>query len=218
MTTRVETWQGHNIRFVLKNDEWWAILSDVCKALGIDPMAAFMKLDETTIDQVENLIPSVDKYLDIVNEVGIYELMFLSNLSDANRMRFWTGTVLKRLRNRIGLSEYEVMRMMDGDIQEEIDNLLDDIFYDEETGKTMISVTVAGGDVEQVPIEDILKRRNRAKFERTISTENRNKFFISVSVGCSQSIKKWLHTMWSGRIWKISNRSFLVFQRERRLD
>lgn len=40
MTTRVETWQGHNIRFVLKNDEWWAILSDVCKALGIDPMAA----------------------------------------------------------------------------------------------------------------------------------------------------------------------------------
>nr|DAO11749.1 MAG TPA: antirepressor [Caudoviricetes sp.] len=156
MTTRVETWQGHNIRFVLKNDEWWAILSDVCKALGIDPMAAFMKLDETTIDQVENLIPSVDKYLDIVNEVGIYELMFLSNLSDANRMRFWTGTVLKRLRNRIGLSEYEVMRMMDGDIQEEIDNLLDDIFYDEETGKTMISVTVAGGDVEQVPIEDIL--------------------------------------------------------------
>lgn len=32
MTTRVETWQGHNIRFVLKNDEWWAILSDVCKA------------------------------------------------------------------------------------------------------------------------------------------------------------------------------------------
>lgn len=48
------------------------------------------------------------------------------------------------------------MRMMDGDIQEEIDNLLDDIFYDEETGKTMISVTVAGGDVEQVPIEDIL--------------------------------------------------------------
>ena len=141
MTTRVETWQGHNIRFVLKNDEWWAILSDVCKALGIDPMAAFMKLDEATIDQAENLIPSVDEYLDIVNEVGIYELMFLSNLSDANRMRFWTGTVLKRLRNRIGLSEYEVMRMMDDDIQEEIDNLLDDIFYDEETGKTMISVT-----------------------------------------------------------------------------
>lgn len=156
MTTRVETWQGHNIRFVLKNDEWWAVLDDICKALSIDPMLAFMKLDETTLDQVETQIPNMDKNFGIVNEVGIYELMFLSNLSDANRMRFWTGTVLKRLRNRIGLSEYEVMRMMDGDVQEEIDQLLDDIFYDEETGKVMVSVTVAGGDVEQVPIEEAM--------------------------------------------------------------
>lgn len=156
MTTRVETWQGHNIRFVLKNDEWWAVLDDICKALSIDSMLAFMKLDETTLDQVETQIPNMDKNFDIVNEVGIYELMFLSNLSDANRIRFWTGTVLKRLRNRIGLSEYEVMRMMDGDVQEEIDQLLDDIFYDEETGKVMMSVTVAGGDVEQVPIEEAM--------------------------------------------------------------
>ena len=36
------------------------------------------------------------------------------------------------------------------DIQEDIDHILDTLFYNEETGKLMQSVTVAGGDVEQV--------------------------------------------------------------------
>ena len=45
------------------------------------------------------------------------------------------------------------MRMTDEDVQEEIDHFLDDLFYDEETGMLMQSVTVAGGDVDQVPFE-----------------------------------------------------------------
>ena len=43
--------------------------------------------------------------------------------------------------------------MTDDDIQEDIDHILDTLFYDEETGKLMQSVTVAGGDVEQVVFE-----------------------------------------------------------------
>ena len=40
--------------------------------------------------------------------------------------------------------------MTDKDIQDEIDYIIDSIYYDEETGKLMQSVTVAGGDVEQI--------------------------------------------------------------------
>ena len=37
---------------------------------------------------------------------------------------------------------------------EEWDELLDTIYIDQETGILMQSVTVAGGDVEQVPYEE----------------------------------------------------------------
>lgn len=43
------------------------------------------------------------------------------------------------------------MKMTDPQVQKKIDCLLDDIFYDESTGKVMRSVTVPGGDAEQVP-------------------------------------------------------------------
>ena len=36
---------------------------------------------------------------------------------------------------------------------EEWDHALDNIYFDEETGKLMQSVTVQGGDVEQIPYE-----------------------------------------------------------------
>ena len=42
------------------------------------------------------------------------------------------------------------MRMTEPDIQQYIDNLLDTLYWDENTGKLMQSVTVQGGDVEQV--------------------------------------------------------------------
>ena len=60
---------------------------------------------------------------------------------------------MQKLRNRVGLEQYEVMRMTNPDIQEDIDHILDTLFYDPETGKLMQSVTVAGGDVEQVVFE-----------------------------------------------------------------
>ena len=45
------------------------------------------------------------------------------------------------------------MKMTDPEIQEDIDHILDNLFYDEETGMLMESVTVQGGDVEQIPFE-----------------------------------------------------------------
>ena len=88
-----------------------------------------------------------------VNEIGIYEALFASRRLEARKFRRWSATVLQKLRNQVGLEQYEVMRMTEPDIQEDIDHILDTLFYDEETGKLMQSVTVAGGDVEQVVFE-----------------------------------------------------------------
>ena len=88
-----------------------------------------------------------------VNEIGIYEALFSSKKLEARKLRRWTATVLKKLRAHIGLEGYEVMRMTEKAVQDDIDHFLDTIFYDEETDQLMKSVTVPGGDVEQVPFE-----------------------------------------------------------------
>ena len=88
-----------------------------------------------------------------VNELGIYEALFASRKLEARKFRMWAGTVMQKLRKNVGLEQYEVMRMTEPDVQAEIDYMLDGLFYDEETGKLMMSVTVEGGDVDQVPLE-----------------------------------------------------------------
>lgn len=86
-----------------------------------------------------------------VNELGIYEALFASRRLEARKFRTWAGTVMQKLRSKVGLQQYEVMRMTDTDIQDEIDCLLDSIYWDEERKCVMQSVTVQGGDVEQIP-------------------------------------------------------------------
>ena len=88
-----------------------------------------------------------------VNEKGIYQALFASRKLEARKFQMWTFDVLEKLRRGVGLEEYEVMRMTEPDVQAEIDYMLDGLFYDEESGKIMMSVTVEGGDVDQVPLE-----------------------------------------------------------------
>lgn len=86
-----------------------------------------------------------------VNELGIYEALFASRRLEARKFRMWAGTVMQKLRKNVGLEQYEVMRMTEKDIQNDIDHILDTLFWDEEKKCVMQSVTVQGGDVEQVP-------------------------------------------------------------------
>ena len=88
-----------------------------------------------------------------VNELGIYEALFASRRLEARKFRMWAGTVMQKLRKNVGLEQYEVMRMTEPEIQEEIDCILDTLYWDEERGCVMQSVTVQGGDVDQVPFE-----------------------------------------------------------------
>ena len=175
---KVENWCGHSIRFIERNGEWWAILKDICDALNLRTDKVSSRLDPDMLIRVPveiaTNIPSrysvkddnpskVDKnfnefsktvWMIAVNEVGIYEALYASRRLEARKFRRWSATVMQKLRKNVGLEGYEVMRMTDKDIQDRIDDILDTLYYDEETGILMQSVTVAGGDVDQVPFKE----------------------------------------------------------------
>ena len=179
---RVENWNGYDIRFVEKDGEWYAILKDICDALGLRSSDVSQRLDSDMMIKIKidrkSTVANVniedeeddDQYyyrfdtdsnvvnsrgaksfhMIAINEMGIYEALYASRKLEARKFRKWSASVMQKLRRKIGLEQYEVMRMTDKDIQDEIDYILDSIYYDEETGKLMQSVTVAGGDVEQI--------------------------------------------------------------------
>lgn len=162
---KTENWCGYDIRFVEKDGEWWAILKDICDALDLrtDKVASRLDPDMLTrinVDVSDHLSKgdrsrgdNKTRWMLAVNEIGIYEALYSSRKLEARKFRRWSTGIMQKLRKHVGLEGYEVMRMTDPDIQEEIDHFLDDIFFDEERGMLMRSVTVAGGDVDQVPFE-----------------------------------------------------------------
>lgn len=168
---RVENWCGYDIRFVEHEGEWWAILKDICNALNLRSKDVSQRLNPDMMTRVpvegeRNRPIRYKNYEDgsndivktnnvfwmlAINEFGIYEALFASRRLEARQFRLWSATVMQRLRKRVGLQGYEVMRMTEPAIQEEIGSILDTLFYDPETGQLMQSVTVQGGDVEQIP-------------------------------------------------------------------
>ena len=163
---RTENWCGYEIRFVEINGEWWAILKDICDALGLKTFKVSQRLEPSMLERVSieiSDIPSrynrspgenITRSMLAVNEYGIYEALFASRRLEARKFRRWASTVMKKLRREVGLEGYEVMRMTEPEIQEDIDRILDTLFYDEETGKLMQSVTVPGGDVDIVEFQE----------------------------------------------------------------
>lgn len=162
---RTENWNGYEIRFVEYNGEWWAILKDICDALGLRTDKVANRLDPDMLERVRidvsdhpsrGVTSRARKTQDMlaVNELGIYEALFASKRLEARKFRRWSATVMRRLRTKVGLEGYEVMRMTDKDIQDDIDHILDTLYWDEERKCVMQSITVAGGDVEQIPFEE----------------------------------------------------------------
>lgn len=166
MDTRIENWNGYKIRFVkLSDGEWWAVLKDICDALHLRSKDVSQRVNSDTMERVNieqfqdglNGLKSrgrgeqISRQMLVINEYGIYEALFASRKLEARKFRHWTATVMKRLRQDVGLKSYEVLRMTDRDIQDEIDFILDTIYYDPERQMLMRSITVPGGDVEQVP-------------------------------------------------------------------
>ena len=172
---RVENWRGYDIRFVDIDGEWWAILKDICDALSLRTNDVAQRLHPDMLERVAvegnrkrpttyrkekyeadstGVVNSANTFWMLtVNEAGIYQALFASRKLEARKFQLWTFDVLKKLRSHVGLQQYEVMRMTEPDIQDQIDWILDSLYWDEERKCVMQSITVQGGDVEQIPFE-----------------------------------------------------------------
>ena len=160
---KIENWCGYNIRFIEQDGEWWAILKDICDALKLKTWHVSERLDPDMLikvnvsdlgsNEVRSRGQNKTRQMLAVNEIGIYEALYASKRLEARKFRRWSAEVMKKLRTNVGLEGYEVMKMTEPDIQEKIDNILDTIFYDPDTGVLMQSVTTLGGDVDQIAFE-----------------------------------------------------------------
>lgn len=92
-----------------------------------------------------------------VNEAGIYQALFVSRKLEARKFQLWTFDILKKLRKNVGLQGYEVMRMTEPEMQEEIDWILDSLYWDKEKKCVMISTVLPGGDAGQLSFDDYIK-------------------------------------------------------------
>lgn len=163
---RVENWNGYDIRFVEHKGEWWAVLKDICDALGLRSKDVSQRLDPDMMERIRiedgsndiNSRGAKSFWMLVVNEIGIYEALFASRRLEARKFRRWTASVMQRLRSFVGLQGYEALRLTDEEIQDQIDDILDCLFWDEERKELMISVTVQGGDVDQVPFNEYIRR------------------------------------------------------------
>lgn len=125
---RTESWCGHDIRFVELNGEWYAILKDICDALQLRSKDISQRLDpdmmervcvETSEDGSNGLRSRGDnktRWVLAVNEIGIYKALFASRKLEARKFRRWSASIMKKLRQNVGLQGYEVMKMTEKDI------------------------------------------------------------------------------------------------------
>jgi len=161
------------IRFVKVNDIWYAVLKDVCDAVGLSTWGVSQRMetkyllkrnipDDTSFQMRSHSKRHLNGYImTLISEQGIYKAFAGGKKLRARKFTDWWTEMVMKLRQAIGLEAFQCFDMMDEKVQKHINNQLDkyipefdlygdDIYYDEETGKLMKSVTLPGGDVEQV--------------------------------------------------------------------
>ena len=118
---KIEKWCNHEIRFVEKDGEWWAVLKDVCDALGLDTRMTSRRLDDDVLFRhlISDSLGRQQEML-IVGEYGIYEVIFRSNKPEAKDFRKWVYTMLSELRKASGYEGFEIFRMLDKEHQKEM--------------------------------------------------------------------------------------------------
>lgn len=90
-----------NIRTVIINNEPWFVGKDVAEALGYaEPRSAVSKKVEAEDRGVAKMeTPSGTQEMTVINESGLYALIFGSKLESAKRFKRWvTSEVLPALR------------------------------------------------------------------------------------------------------------------------
>ncbi|GAN61583.1 hypothetical protein ACI01nite_25240 [Acetobacter cibinongensis] len=94
------SFDGHAVRALTRNDEPWFVLVDVCSVLDIaNNRDASNRLDEDEKGVVTTDTLGGRQEMSIINESGLYNLIFTSRKPEARRFRKWvTGEVLPAIR------------------------------------------------------------------------------------------------------------------------
>lgn len=109
------SFDDHQVRVIVIDGEPWFVLADLCKVLELsNPTMVASRLDGDALSTAE-VIDSVgrNQVARIVNESGLYEVIFMSRKPDARRFRRWiTSEVLPSIRRTGG---YGVQRQLTPD-------------------------------------------------------------------------------------------------------
>lgn len=122
--------------------------NDIANMIGYSEGNTWKMLEMCEPDEKLNLpmvVAGQRRNVSFVNEHGLYNILYQSRKPIARKWRRVISEELIRLRRA---RNYDILQQFD-----EWDHALDDIYFDEESGVMMRSVTVAGGDVIQVPYE-----------------------------------------------------------------
>jgi prophage antirepressor-like protein len=120
--------------------------SDVAAMIEYSDGNTWKMLEMCEKDEKLNLpmvVAGQRRSVSFVTETGLYNILSQSRKPIARKWRRVIHDELIRLRKSRNMNVVEQF--------DEWDHMLDTIYYDEETDMLMQSVTVQGGDVEQVP-------------------------------------------------------------------
>ena len=115
---KTENWNGHEVRFVSIEGEWWAVAKDVAEALGY-PVTNAMTKRLNNRDLMYDKLSHMNMVSTLINEFGIYEAVFGSKKKEAEEFKRWIFAVIKELRQSTGLEGFQVFRMLDKEHQKE---------------------------------------------------------------------------------------------------
>lgn len=111
---KVENWNGHNIRFVEHEGEWWAVAKDVADALGYrDANTALRKMSDKYKGTLKVRTLGGEQTMLGLNEKGMYRLIMRSNKPEAEEFQDWVYETLKNLREASGYEGFQIWRFVD---------------------------------------------------------------------------------------------------------
>ena len=135
---KLEQWNGHGIRFVERNGEWWAVAKDITSALGLkQPTRALHGLKDSEVALCDLTVskPTAKKArktqtMNIISEKAIYKLVFKSRKKEAEEFQDWVFEIIKQLRQQTGLEGFQAFRMLDKQHQKNAMTLLSNGFQE----------------------------------------------------------------------------------------